>query len=461
MFIKMKITKVQDNIKLLKKFIINIDSNFFRYYDKRNLECLKNHKYTILGIVNEIPIAYGHLDIENDNCWLGICVLKKYHSRGYGKIIINNLINYYNLNLEKYNLVLTVDEDNINAINFYKKYNFISIENKDCIIKMKYIKMDKIDLVYPCHSKDKNTIDLAIEYARKNIQNLNNIYVVSKTKLTDNAIWVSEDIFPFTFQDMIDIIGDHWRTGWYYAGWIHLYSSIYIPNILENVLICDSDTIFIRPVTFIDNEGRALFNISPSDGTPLYLEHMSKLVTGLNLQLQKPWSGVAHHIVMNRTILKDMMNRVEEKFKVPFWKAWINVTLENYRSCPQEKEMKNKHIEGPGRATSYELYFNYALKYFPDKAKIRKLNSIMSYKGFINVRGENLTKGEKSRTNLQGVIQIIDPLLEKQKVFDSVEESLRWHISKCVEKGFDSVTFQNHQRDGITKHRKVAKKENR
>ena len=156
-----------------------------------------------------------------------------------------------------------------------------------------------------------------------------------------------------------------------------------------------------------------------------------------------------------------MMNRVEEKFKVPFWKAWINVTLDNYRTKPDNTIKGNKHENGPGRATSYELYFNYALKYFSDKTKIRKLNSIVSYKGFVNVRGENFTKGEKSRTNLKGIIQIIDPVLEKQQVFDSVEESMRWHISKCIKKEFDSITFQNHQRDGITKHHKVAKKENR
>ena len=119
---------------------------------------------------------------------------------------------------------------------------------------------------------------------------------------------------------------------------------------------------------------------------------------------------------MNRTILKDMMNKVEEKFKVPFWKAWINVTLENYRSCPQEKNMKNKHEKGPGRATSYELYFNYAMKYFPDKVKIRKLNSIMAYKGFINVKGNNFKSSHLSRTNLKGNMQIVNPKLEKKNI---------------------------------------------
>ena len=149
---------------------------------------------------------------------------------------------------------------------------------------------NKIDLVYPCHAKDTDTLALCIKYARKNIENLNNIYVVSKTKLTEDAIWINENIFPFTFQDMIDIIGNHWRTGWYYAGWIHLYSTICIPNILENVLICDSDTIFIRPVSFVDDNGISLFNISPSDGSPLYYEHMNKLVP--ELTPQHSWSGI-------------------------------------------------------------------------------------------------------------------------------------------------------------------------
>ena len=64
--------------------------------------------------------------------------------------------------------------------------------------------MNKIDLVYPCHAKDKETVEICVKYARKNIKNLRNIYVVSKTKLTDTAIWISEDIFPFTFQTLLN-----------------------------------------------------------------------------------------------------------------------------------------------------------------------------------------------------------------------------------------------------------------
>ena len=70
---------------------------------------------------------------------------------------------------------------------------------------------------------------------------------------------------------MIDKIGQHWRTGWYYAYWIQLYSILCIPNILDNVLICDLDTIFCKEVTFVNDLGQSLFNISNGDGTNFYI----------------------------------------------------------------------------------------------------------------------------------------------------------------------------------------------
>ena len=309
----------------------------------------------------------------------------------------------------------------------------------------------EIDLVYPCHSKDKETLDLAIKYARMNIKNLRNIYVVSKDKLTDKAEWISENIFPFTFQDMIDKIGNHQRTGWYYAGWIHLLSSVYITGILDNVLICDSDTIFIKPVEFVDGNNKCLFNVSPSDGTPLYYEHMSKLIPGLTQQIERPWSGVAHHILIRREILKSMMDKSKEVHNKEFWNAWIDVTKEHYKSHINEKKYSGneRHEKGPGRATSYELYFNYAMKYFPNDVKVRKLNSIMAYKGFLNVEGRNYIKPTKgSRTNLRGEVKVVSRNIEENKVFKSLEDCLEFHIEECIKQGFESVTFQNHTRDG-------------
>ena len=361
---------------------------------------------------------------------------------------MNNLLQFFNKNYPNNKLFLTVDNDNKIAYKLYIKYNFIEF-NKNKKNRLLYYKMnkDEIDLVYPCHKKDKETLVLAIKYARKNIKNLRNIYYVSKTKLTDDAIWINENIFPFTFQDMIDRIGDHFRTGWYYAGWIHLHSSIYIPDILDNVLICDADTFFIKPVSFVEN-GISLFNISYSDGTPLYFEHLTKLLN-IKPQIKPPISGVCHHILMNRNILKSMMEHVEKRFKKPFWQAWIDVTKVKYNSCPLKFEnMKNKHM-GPGRATSYELYFNYALKFFQNKVKIRKLRSILAYKDNLNVKNINFRKEKaKSRTNTPKRNFDIIPNNLKNKEFDTFEECINFHIQHCINKNFDTVTFQNHTREG-------------
>ena len=313
---------------------------------------------------------------------------------------------------------------------------------------------NQIDLVIPCHTKDIDTLHFAIEYARKNIEDLRNIYVVSKKKLTDNAIWISEDIFPFTFQDMIDNIGDHFRTGWYYAGWLHLYSPICIPGILENVLICDADTIFIKPVSFLEN-GKGLLNISFSDGSAMYTEHLEKLLK-IKSHVKPPMSGICHHVLMNRHILKNMMERVEKIYNRPFYKAWIDITKEKYKGfCGKFEDMKNKH-EGPGRATSYELYFTFATQFFPNKVKIRKLNSILCYKGRLNMtNNEYLIKknkmepnrNTKSRTNLiPQNQQIIDSKIEDNEYFDSVKELFKFIIKHSIKKNFVQLTLPDHAR---------------
>ena len=52
-------------------------------------------------------------------------------------------------------------------------------------------------------------------------------------------------------------------------------------------------------------------------------------------------------------------------------------------------------------------------------------------------------------TNSRGNrVQIIDPKIEKQTVYDKLEDCLEFHINECIKQKYDSVTFQNHQREG-------------
>ncbi len=308
--------------------------------------------------------------------------------------------------------------------------------------------IDIVDVVIPSHIKDINTLNLCIKYAKKNVININNIYVVSKEKLTDNAIWISESIFPFSLNDVCDIIGKHSKTCWYYAGLIQTTSALVIPNLVDNVLILDSDTMIIKPTKFIDN-GIALFNVSSRDGTPLYYEHMNKLIPNLT-QIYK-YSGVTHHILIQKHILKDMFNKVETIHNKPFWKADIEVILQRYKKDPNTNNIINLIETGPGRFTTYELYFTYALKYFPQINKIRKLNSIMAYKGIFGVEGYPNNKLIPSKLNLGNNKIIIDHDIN----FDNIIDSMDYISSKSHELGYDTITFHNHTRDGHNKHIKI------
>ena len=120
----MKIIQIiNNNSKLLKDFINIPHPLQFRYFSSRNIDAIKNHKLTILGIIDDEPIAYGHIDNDNENNWIGLCVLDTYHGKGYGKEILSYLIDYIKSNNIN-NVKLSVDIDNFKALNLYLKNNF-------------------------------------------------------------------------------------------------------------------------------------------------------------------------------------------------------------------------------------------------------------------------------------------------------------------------------------------------
>jgi len=134
----MNIIKINNqNIQYLKKIISLITaSKFFRYYTTRNIEVIKNHKLTIIGLINDNPIAYGHIDHQGETNWVGLCVLDEFQGKGYGKQIFSYLLEYVKINNIK-NIQLSVDIDNYKALNLYLKHNFkiSDITNKHYIMK--------------------------------------------------------------------------------------------------------------------------------------------------------------------------------------------------------------------------------------------------------------------------------------------------------------------------------------
>lgn len=114
--------------------IINIINNnplaskTFRYYASRDKNCFLNHCIRFICEDEDYNfLGYGHLDYD-DNLWLGMFVSDTNIGKGFGKKIFKKLINSTNLDIH-----LTVDKNNIPAINLYLNNGFKIYKQTDKI----------------------------------------------------------------------------------------------------------------------------------------------------------------------------------------------------------------------------------------------------------------------------------------------------------------------------------------
>lgn len=147
----MKINVINNNNKkLLETFLQNKIPVQFRYFEKRPIDCVKNHELTIVGTINaeinvELPISYCHIDREQETNWIGICVLEKYQNKGYGKQLFRYLMNYIKANNIQ-NVKLTVDIDNWKAFKLYIKNDFKIISVNETYYTLKLIRSPLLEV---------------------------------------------------------------------------------------------------------------------------------------------------------------------------------------------------------------------------------------------------------------------------------------------------------------------------
>ena len=242
----------------------------------------------------------------------------------------------------------------------YYDYNICSKSDlENYLFKIFAINNDKIfDIVIPFGPNDKNKLDIMLEYTKKNIIGYRNIYIVSydkNVKITD-CITVDENIFPFTKNIISEYLGKNDRNGWYLQQLIKLYSGFVIQDILDNYLVIDCDTIFLKPIIFFDNN-IPIYNYGYEFHNP-YFEHMKKLHPSLVKYDRK--SGICHHMIFQKNIISELFNLVEDYHK----KLFYIVMLEN---------IDKKEILGSG-CSEYEIYFNYLQFNHKNKFYIRELN---------------------------------------------------------------------------------------
>jgi hypothetical protein len=242
---------------------------------------------------------------------------------------------------------------------------------------------EPIDVIIPCAKKDVPTLELCIKGIRDNGKNIRKIIVISSERLTNNADWFDENKFPFSNEDIAnEIYGNNenmkksfitTRAGWLLQQFLKLYSVYVIPGISENILVLDADTIFLKPVEFQNNDNEPLFAYGKENHTAYF--ETAKILLPYFSKVYKEYSGIAHHMLFQKSILEYLFNEIQKYNNEEPWKAICHAI---------SKRISNRGFFA--EFSEYELYFNFVflttnqghiriLKHYD----ISSLNQIPSY----------------------------------------------------------------------------------
>lgn len=213
------------------------------------------------------------------------------------------------------------------------------------------------DIVIPVGPNDFTVVQEMVNYTKKNIIAFRNIFLVSSNPSISiiNCITIDENIFPFNKQYISSIIGDNKRSGWYLQQLIKLYAGSIIDNILNNYLVIDCDTFFLKPTMFFYDK-LPLYNYGTEYHLP-YFDQMIKLYPSFTKQTNN--SGICHHMMFQQDILLSLFSLIEKYHNKVFYQVFL-------------LSINPKDILNSG-ASEYEIYFNYLYIYHKNKFILREL----------------------------------------------------------------------------------------
>lgn len=378
---KKNIEQYSDRITLIEGAVCDYDGNitFYPINQKETITTWEdgnpgassifksNGKYTIeTYIQDEITTQCHRLDsvmdkygISNvDIIWMDLQGAELLALKGLGNYLQN--VKYIHTEVsykEMYSGQVMFDElNNYILSNEFIIKNNLSLKGwqEDVIYEKQNNIFDIVILVGP---NDKDIIYKQIEYTKKNIIGYRTIYLIcyDPTIIIDGCITINENIFPFSLETVSNIHGKLDRNSWYLQQLLKLYALITIPEILERCLVIDSDTVFLKPTIFINNN-KCLYNYGTQYHKP-YFEHMLKLDEYL-IKVDNTKSGISHHMMFEKTYINKLINKIEEKHNDKFYNVFLKMVTEFTESG----------------ASEYEIYFNYMLKNYSDKIEIRQLN---------------------------------------------------------------------------------------
>ena len=217
-----------------------------------------------------------------------------------------------------------------------------------------------IDFVIPCHPKDFPSLKMSIDGIKNNISCCNKIFVISNDDPNiDGVTHISESrYFPYIDKEKISKKFESnnpsllYRTKWIYQQFLKLYSAKVIPELTNSYVVVDSDTIFLRDVSF---DPTKFYYCKAKEYHKPYLEPIKKL---FNIEETIGFSAISHHMIFHKEKLNEMISVVEKRYdSESFFDCVLNILDYNEASCMSE----------------WDLYANYMIINYSDMCVHRQL----------------------------------------------------------------------------------------
>lgn len=305
---------------------------------------LDTHRFWECLYLKVIPICLKNNLTEHYSKTFPVVLLEDWEDLEPTKLIYENYIwdNYHKLDISA--ILNTYRNGSIDS-NVYQDPEF------ECTF----------DIVIPVGPNDMYRAREQVEYTKRNVIGYRNIYMIcfNPNEKINGTISIDEKIFPFTIDTIIESHGKSWRNGWYLQQLLKLYAGFVVPGILDTYLVIDSDTFFMNPVRFIQ-DNKCCYNYG-SEKWGEYFAHMKRMHPSLE-KMEARQSGICHHMIFEREKLDKLFKMVElhHNNEKKFYEIFLDCVQKKYRG------------NGSG-ASEYEMYYNYLLKYHKDDIIIRAL----------------------------------------------------------------------------------------
>lgn len=197
----------------------------------------------------------------------------------------------------------------------------------------------------------------------------------SHDDVDSRVVWFDERHCTPSSRDMRQYLRglgrDPSTASWYFQQLAKLQCSDVLPaGAPEHVLVVDADFVFLRDMAFVDGQGCSVlpygYPLSWRLNTRVHrlpdqhtaLEAAGRLIPGW-LPVDA-YSGMQHHMVFDRTILGELIQRAQDAHGEPFWQAFL-------RTADPHKWTG---------ASEYVLYRHFAARFFPERVRHRHVDAV-------------------------------------------------------------------------------------